>query len=143
MLAAKLQTLLGCTFDMYLRAQGFHWNVEGKDFHEFHAFFADIYEDVYSAIDPLAENIRKVGAYAPFTLATLASLSDVKPDKVNTDAINMCVSLLDANETVLECIMEACEAAKEAREEGIANFLAERDDMHKKWKWQLESTIKR
>lgn len=142
-LAAKLKTLLGCSFAMYLKAQGFHWNVEGKDFHEFHDFFSDIYEDVYSAIDPLAENIRKCDSYAPFTLATLDRLSKVDDKKVSTDAINMCVDLFDANETVLGCIAEAASAAKAMGEEGIANFLADRDDMHKKWRWQLKATIKR
>lgn len=33
-------------------------------------------------------------------------------------------------------------AATDANEQGIANFLAERDDMHKKWRWQLEATTK-
>ena len=142
-LAASLKTLLGCTFAMYLKAQGFHWNVEGEDFHEFHDFFSDIYEDVYSAVDPTAENIRKCGQYAPFTLATLDRLSKVEDKKVSTDAIAMCVDLHDANEQVIKCLGEAMEKATSANEQGILNFLAGRDEMHKKWRWQLEATIKR
>ena len=142
-LAAALKRLLADEITMYLMAHGAHWNVEGPMFSQFHEFFSDIYEDVYSSIDPTAENIRKVGGYAPFTLPTLDALRTVEDRKTNTDPIEMCVALYDANDTVLKSIEDAADAAEEADEEGILNFLAERDDMHKKWRWQLKATIKR
>jgi len=46
----------------------------GPDFHQYHSFFAMIYEDVASAIDPLAENMRKLGALAPRGITELAAL---------------------------------------------------------------------
>lgn len=142
-LGAALKQLLADEIVMYLKAQGFHWNVEGPMFHQFHAFFSEIYSDVYGSVDPTAENIRKVGEYPPFTLPTFDSLRTVQDKKVPTDPINMCVDLVDANDAVLSSIRVAFEAAEEADEEGIANFLAERDDAHKKWAWQLKATIKR
>lgn len=138
-----LKTLLANEIAMFLKASGFHWNVEGPDFHSFHGFFAMIYEDVYSAIDPTAENIRKLGSYAPFTLPTLDRLRDVRDVKTSTDPLAMCVDLHDANEKVLECIAECFKFASDDNEQGIANFLADRDGQHKKWRWQLEATIKR
>ena len=142
-LGDALKVLLSNQITMYLKAQGYHWNVEGPMFHQFHAFFSEIYSDVYGSVDPTAENIRKIGEYPPFMLPTLDNLREVEDKKVNTDPINMCVDLLDANDTVLESIAKAFEAADEAEEEGIANFLAERDDAHKKWRWQLKATIKK
>jgi DNA-binding ferritin-like protein len=37
------------TFSFYLKAQNFHWNVEGSDFLEYHDLFGKIYEilDMY------------------------------------------------------------------------------------------------
>ena len=142
-LGAALKTLLGSVYATYLKAHGFHWNVEGRDFHEFHDFFSDIYEDIYGSVDPLAENIRKIGQYAPFTLSTLDRLSEVNDKKASTDAVAMCVDLHNANEVVIKNIDAAFKAAVAANEQGIANFLSERDGMHKKWRWQLEATIKR
>lgn len=142
-LGAALKQLLADEIVMYLKAQGFHWNVEGPMFHQFHAFFGEIYSDVYGSVDPTAENIRKIGEYPPFTLPTLDQVRTVGDKKVSTDPINMCVDLVDANDAVLRSIRAAFEAAEEADEEGIANFLAERDDAHKKWAWQLKATIKR
>lgn len=142
-LATCLKTLLANEVTMYLKAAGAHWNVEGPMFSQFHDFFGEIYSDVYSALDPTAENIRKLGEYAPFMLPTLDKLSQVEDKKTKTDPIDMCVDLHDANETLIDCLDECSKAATDANEWGIANFLAGRDEMHKKWRWQLEATIKR
>lgn len=138
-----LKTLLSNEVAMYLKAHGFHWNVEGPMFAMFHEFFQEIYEDVYSSIDPTAEDIRKLGGYAPFTLPTFDKLRDVTDVKTSTDPIAMCVDLYDANEVLIECIDECFKLATDENEQGICNFLAERDNMHKKWRWQLKATIKR
>ena len=138
----SLKELLANNIAMFLKASGFHWNVEGRDFYQFHAFFKEIYEDVYSAVDPTAENLRKLGTYAPFTLPTLDKLREVDDKKVTTDPIVMCVDLNDANDLLLECLGECFALATKANEQGIANFIAERDDMHKKWRWQLTSILK-
>ena len=65
MLSDLLKQLLASNFAYYLKAQFFHWNVEGRDFYEYHKFFQDIYEDAYSAVDTIAESIRTLDSYAP------------------------------------------------------------------------------
>jgi hypothetical protein len=38
--------------------------------------------------------------------------------------------------------LNACfAAANEANEQGVANFIAERIDMHQKWRWQLNAFL--
>jgi len=54
----------------------------------------------------------------------------------------MAKALLVANEGVLASIDKAFKAAIKDNEQGIANFLAERNDMHMKWKWQLTASVK-
>jgi starvation-inducible DNA-binding protein len=46
-----------------IKAQNFHWNVEGQDFYQLHQLFEDIYNETYGAVDAFAENIRKIKAY--------------------------------------------------------------------------------
>lgn len=138
----ELQELLGDVVVFYFRAHGYHWNVEGQDFSQYHGLFETIYEDVYSSIDPIAENIRKLGEYAPFKLDSFLSLSTLDDSRVPTDPRSMATDLLSANVTVLEKIMSAFKVATDANEQGIANFLAERQDMHQKWSWQLKASTK-
>jgi DNA-binding ferritin-like protein len=46
------------------------------------------------------------------------------------------------NDGILLQIDKAFKEAVKENQQGIANFLAERDDMHKKWRWQLRASIK-
>jgi starvation-inducible DNA-binding protein len=142
-LVAALKTLLGDAVTMKFTAHGFHWNVEGQDFAQYHDLFANIYEDLDSSIDPIAENIRKMGAYAPFTLSRLSALRSISDVDPGTPAEQpMAVALLKMNEAILKSIMIAFDAAMKENQQGIANFLAERQDMHMKWKWQLTASTK-
>lgn len=142
-LIKALKTLLANNITMYLKASGFHWNVEGDDFTQFHNFFGAVYEDVYGVIDPLAENLRKLRAMAPFAVSTIDTLRTIEDKPTSSDALEMVVALTDANDIMIENIAAAFKAATAVGEQGIANFLADRDGMHKKWRWQMDSMLKR
>ena len=141
-LTNDLKTFLADSVTMYFVAHGYHWNVEGQDFSQYHALFADIYEDVYSSIDIIAEDLRKLDEYAPFTLSKFIDLRTVESVEVAPNPKAMAKALLKVNEGVLMTIGKAFASATKANEQGIANFLAERDDMHKKWHWQLTASTK-
>lgn len=141
-LTNDLKTLLSDSVTMYFVAHGYHWNVEGPDFSQYHELFAEIYEDVYSSIDPIAEDLRKLDEYAPFTLSKFIDLRTVESVEVAPTPKAMAKALLKVNEGVLVTIGKAFTSAVKANEQGIANFLAEREDMHKKWQWQLTASTK-
>ena len=140
-LAQGLACLLGDTITFKFMSHGYHWNVRGKHFAEFHEFFSDIYEDADSAVDPLAENIRKLGFDAPFLLQDLAALSCIQPRPVSADPVDMSGSLYEANNLIIENLKNIFIIANDLNEQGVANFLAERIDMHMKWAWQLGTTV--
>lgn len=141
--ATALKSLLADVFIFYLKAHGYHWNVEGQDFSQYHGLFGEIYEDVYGSIDPIAENIRKLDDVAPFRMERLAKLAKIE-DKASSsnNAKALAKDLLNHNEKLLEQLKKAFDVANEENEQGIANFLAERIDMHQKWSWQLKASTK-
>lgn len=140
-LAEHLAVCLADTVTYKFIAHGYHWNVKGPEFTQFHDFFATLYEDADSAIDPLAENIRKLGFDAPFTLEDFASLTCVSVNPVSGDPIEMSSNLYQINCHLKECLTKAFDIANACNEQGIANFLAERIDQHAKWVWQIGTTI--
>ena len=75
MLAELLKTLLASQFAYYLKATFFHWNCEGADFYQLHKFFQKIYEDAYSAVDPIAEYLRSLQEYSPGSMERFLELS--------------------------------------------------------------------
>lgn len=127
-------------YALYHKAHGYHWNVEGADFEEYHSLFGKIYEDTIDVIDDMGENIRKLGAYAPFKMTRFSELTTVPETEVASDCNSMTVDLLAAVELVIVSNLAAYRAAESAGEVGISNFHQDRDGMLKKWRWQLRAS---
>ena len=135
----KLQSLV---VKMYGQAHGYHWNVEGRTFKQDHAFLLEIYEDVFDSIDAYAENLRKLNVKAPFGLVQLQSNSILKiNDSLDLTADQMFAELSKTNLQIIDKLKDAFDVATEARENGIANFLADRQDKHSFWQWQITSRL--
>lgn len=141
-LAQKLAVLLSENAAAKTIAHGYHWNVKGMDFREFHSFFSEIYNDYDGTLDSHAENIRKLGFDAPYFLTDFAEMSmNIQEERLSGDATEMLESLVRINGYLIQSNLEAFGLANELNEQGIANYLAERDDIMKKWQWQLETTL--
>jgi DNA-binding ferritin-like protein len=61
-----------------------------------------------------------------------------KPDT----AIEMVMNLLIANKEVLDCLTPLFDIATTEKQQGLANFIADRMDKHKKFEWQLHASLK-
>ncbi|MCC7178911.1 MAG: DNA starvation/stationary phase protection protein [Acidobacteria bacterium] len=55
-----------------------HWNVEGPGFFALHTAFQTQYEELFVAIDEIAERIRALDAYAIGGLGTLSRAAQMK-----------------------------------------------------------------
>lgn len=129
-------------FSFYLKLHFFHWNVEGMFFPQLHDFFGDLYNEVWSAQDDIAEHIRSIKGYAPGSLQRMKDLSIVE-DQIEVPAAQaMLATALSDNEKVMQTITDAYRAAEAADELGLANFLQDRLDIHKKHGWMLRATLK-
>lgn len=141
-LVSALKEVLSDSYSLYFKSKGYHWNVEGIYFIQFHELFGDIADDAYSATDPLAEYIRALQAYAPFKMSRFLEMTSVKETEVGSDCHMMLADLLMSTEQITMCVNRALTLAIESNEQGIANFLADRDSQHKKYAWQLRSSLK-
>jgi DNA-binding ferritin-like protein len=54
----------------------------------------------------------------------------------------MTMNLLTANTEVLQCLTPLFDIATAEKQQGLANFIADRMDKHKKFEWQLQATLK-
>jgi len=140
-LPEELSELLGTAVQFYFRAHGAHWNVKGADFSEYHKLFQKIYETAYELIDPIAENLRKIGEVAPFRLAefmTLGYLQDATPGQ---DPMSLARDLLTANDIFLDQLSDVFDCATNYGQQGIANFIAGAIDDQQFYKWQLTASL--
>ena len=143
MLADSLKILLATEYAFSLKAQLFHWNVEGPDFAQLHEFFGNLYEEVYNnSIDKTAEYIRALGDYAPGSYERFAELTIIKGQTKIPRARLMIEELLANNNQLLDLLNETFATAEQENQQGIANFIAERIDAQQKHSWMLRSFLK-
>ena len=141
-LIVALKKVLADTFVMYYKAHSYHWNVEGSNFPQYHSFLNDLYEEIFGAVDTIAEHIRQIDGYTPTSLTELKSYSMISEDEDVVSAMSMMNRLLDANNLVLASLMMAYQAAEQATEIGLSNFLQDREAAHQKHGWMLKSITK-
>ena len=129
-------------FAFYLKAANFHWNVEGSDFYEFHLLFERIYTEVYGIVDDFAEEVRALRAQTPADLLTLQQLSQVTAQPQIMPGMSMAQELLADSDMMAEIFGMAFVEAEAQGDHGLSNFLADRQDAHRKHSWMLRSTLK-
>lgn len=129
-------------FSFYVKAHGFHWNVEGPDFLQYHDLFGKIYEEVYGVIDDFAEKIRSLGTYVPASYTRFDMLTKVEDETQILPKDAMVKELLLDNEKMIVIFRKLFEVAESVGEHGFSNFVADRMDAHQKHGWMLRASIK-
>lgn len=140
-LLERMKVLLASNFSFYLKLHFFHWNVTGPNFPQYHEFFGNLYEEVFDANDSIAEHIRALKGFAPGSLGRFLDLTTIKDQIDPVPAEQMISIAIQDNDKVLEVLKLAYTAAEQNAELGLANFLQDRIDIHKKHAWMLRSTL--
>ncbi len=138
-----LKTAFASEYAFALKAQNFHWNVEGASFPQLHALFEKIYDEVYGSIDTFAEQLRALELYTPASLQKFSMLTRVEDENnENLPDGQMVQELLEDSEKMANIFRITFDMAEQAGDHGLSNFLADRQDAHKKHSWMLRSTLK-
>lgn len=130
------------TYAFYVKAQNYHWNVEGPMFSMYHEFFGKIYEEVGGAIDAFAEEIRAQNAYAPAAFSRFNELSRIEDEVLLRKPEEMVSILFEDNAKVLASLQAARDVADKYNQNGLVNFIEERLDQHNKHAWMLRASMK-
>jgi len=137
-----LKTAFASEFSFYLKAHNFHWNVEGPLFTQLHGLFGTIYEEVYGSIDTFAEQLRALQIYTPASLQKFSMLTNVRDENEVPDFQTMLRELLEDSEKMANIFRITFEMAEQNGDHGLSNFLADRQDAHKKHSWMLRASLK-
>ena len=140
-LLTLIKQLLADNIALKFKAHGYHWNVEGDDFPQFHDFFGEIYENYDAATDTYAEWLRMLKAYAPYRLTDFFDMSTVAEPVIVSDAQAMLSDLYMSIEKHIADLIVASDLANAAKEYGLANFFADRQTASQKFCWQIRASI--
>ncbi|MEL6198355.1 MAG: DNA starvation/stationary phase protection protein [Pseudomonadota bacterium] len=139
---AALTQALSETVVTTMKAQNFHWNVEGMAFGPLHDLFQKIYEDHFEAQDEIAERIKALDGHALGTLqGHLARAKVAEVDGVPSD--KEMIAHMRADQQLLAGAMYAVGEVAAKHGDKLSEDLAiERGRTHEKFAWILGSHLK-
>lgn len=136
-----LAQALAETFTLFVKTQGYHWNVTGPTFHSLHEMFEEQYIDLREAADDLAERMRALGAAAPGSFTEFLKLATIKDSAPTAEANQMVKNLAADHESLARIIRPLVEVAEEAGDAATADLLTARLAAHEKHAWMLHATV--
>lgn len=138
---AALNSVLGQSFRLYVQTHGYHWNVEGPQFRQLHEMFEAQYQNLWAALDEVAERIRVQGAYAPGSVADLMSHAAPEADAAQS-AQDMVAKTIAAHEAIAATLRSSAATCADAGDEVSAGLLTDRLEWHEKEIWMMRASTR-
>jgi len=136
-----LERVLADTYTLYLLTHNFHWNVTGPMFQTLHLLFQTQYNELWLAVDDVAERIRTLGEPAPGTYKKLSALTRIEEPEGVPEAMEMVRMLVRGHESVVKTIREVLPLSQSAADESSVSLLTDRLLVHEKTAWMLRSLV--
>lgn len=138
-----LQTLLSDSYALMAQTHLAHWNVQGPNFFQLHVAFQAQYEELFTAVDEIAEHIRALDELAVGGLKTLAKGSRIQELAVEAvPAKDFVAHLIESHELLHENALSLREAAGDANDLETQDLVIKRLQVHNKALWMLRSFLK-
>lgn len=141
-LAQSLNVVLADSYALMSLTHLAHWNVEGPGFFALHTAFQTQYEELFTAIDEIAERIRALGTYAIGGLGKFAQTAQMKEFVSPLAQEDYVRALIVANEKLLADAERARDLAGDANDPESQDLMIGRITLHQKTAWMLKSFLK-
>lgn len=140
-IVSLLSHFLADSYFVYVKTQGYHWNVRGPQFYSLHLLFESQYQNFADAIDTIAERIRGLGADAPGSFAQFRKLSDVVEATGVPTANEMVADLAQEHEKLSKQARKIIASMDKADDDATADLVTDRLRFHDQSAWMLRSSL--
>ena len=141
-LATSLNQVLADSYALMALTHLAHWNVEGQGFFALHTAFQTQYEELFTAIDEIAERVRALDSYAIGGLAKLAEPAGMREFAAPLSQEDYVQRLITGNEKLLADAAKARDLAGEVADAESQDLMIGRITLHQKTVWMLKSFLK-
>ena len=140
-LADKLNTLLANYQIFYMNVRGYHWNVKGHQFFELHTKFEELYDDLLTKVDEVAERILTLGHQPVHAYSDYVKIASIQEDK-DVHQGEACVrGIVQGYQTLIELQRELLSLASDADDEGTASQVGDYIREQEKTIWMLNAYL--
>jgi starvation-inducible DNA-binding protein len=142
-LAEALNLVLADSYALMALSHLAHWNVEGDGFFELHKAFEEHYENLFEAVDEIAERVRALDALAIGGLNKLARTAGMDEFTSPMPQKDYVAALIVAHEKTVDDAAQARDLAGEVSDLESQDLMIGRIQWHEKILWMLKSYLKK
>ncbi|WBA18688.1 Dps family protein [Salinivibrio kushneri] len=140
-LGARLDTLLANYQVLYTNVRGFHWNIKGNDFFELHTKFEEIYTDLQTKIDEVAERILTIGGTAEHRFSEYLKVSEIKEHAPEASGQAGVRALVEGFSVLIGLQRDIMNLAGDAGDEGTSALMSDYIREQEKLMWMLNAYL--
>ena len=138
-LAIELNALLAHYQVFYMNTRGYHWNIKGQQFFELHEKFEEIYTDLQTKIDELAERILTLGFTPDHSFSQYLEKSKIAEHQNATTGKDCVDGLVKGFSSLIEKQREILAKAGDAEDEGTVSLMSDYIGEQEKLMWMLNA----
>jgi len=140
-LAGSLNDLLANYQIFYMNVRGYHWNIKGEKFFELHVKFEELYTDLLTKIDEIAERILTLGSRPAHTYSDYLNNTAIPEKKDISDGTEAVRAIVDSFTTLLAKQRELLALSDEADDEGTNALMSDYITEQEKTVWMYGSFL--
>jgi starvation-inducible DNA-binding protein len=137
--AHALTGALADSYVLMVKTQGYHWNVGGPMFLPIHELTQKHYEDLFEAIDTIAERVRALGEIAPVSFTDMIAQASISEEEHQRSAGTMVEQLVADHEKLTRRMRDLAELAAEHRDGATEDLANSRMAFHEEAIWMLRA----
>jgi starvation-inducible DNA-binding protein len=133
-----LNPIVANLFALYVKTKNFHWHLSGSHFRDYHKLFDQQGEQIFDAVDILAERVRRVGGTTIRSISHISELQTIHDD--NDEFVppgEMARRLMEDNAHLAKQQREAHQVCEQNRDVATASQLEVLIDESERRKWFL------
>lgn len=132
--------ILSGSYVLMMKTQAVHWNVTGPMFKSIHDMTEEQYNELFVAIDDLAERIRALGLKAPMNYNSLQDRTQISSfENEVMEADQMIAALASDHELLATELTAGAQVASEKGDPATEDMMVERLRAHQKMAWMLRA----
>ncbi len=136
-----LNDLLANYSAFYQNTRGFHWNIKGEKFFELHLKFEELYNDLFTKIDEVAERILTLEHTPDHKFSEYLGASDIKESNEVTDGRKAVSQILDSFSILLQKQRVILSLSGEIDDEGTNALMSDYIREQEKLVWMYSAFL--
>lgn len=137
----KLNELLSSYHVFYVNVRGYHWNVKGEHFFSLHAKFEELYTEIQTQIDEIAERILTLGGSPLHAYSDFSRLSSIQEHKNITDGRECVQGVVVGLEALIKEQKALAQIAEDENDQGTADLVNGYTNNQEKHVWMYKAFL--